>query len=143
MFDENEPVQVPWEALDALKRDRQPVARPELSVDDLVFVGFNSRIAALDRATGELIWDWTSPQGSGFVALLLEGDQLVVSVSGYTFALDPATGETLWTNLLKGFGYGIPCLVSTAGTTLNHSAAAAEQAAQQARQNAANHSSHP
>ena len=143
MFDENEPVQEPWEALDALKRDREPVARPELSVDDLVFVGFNSRVAALDRATGELIWDWTSPHGSGFVALLLEGDQLVVSVSGYTFALDPATGETLWTNLLKGFGYGIPCLVSTAGTTLNHSAAAAEQAAQQARQNASQNSSHP
>ena len=142
MFAEDEPVQEPWEALADLPRDGRPPAPAEWSVEDLVFVGFNSRIAALDRATGDLVWDWKTPNGSGFVALLLEGDQLVVSVSGYTYALDPTTGETLWTNLLKGFGYGIPCLVSTSGTTLGHSAAAAEQAAQQARQNSANNSAH-
>ena len=142
MFAEDEPVQEPWEGLDGQKPARQPVERPELTVDDLVFVGFNSRIAALDRATGDLLWDWKAPHGSGFVAILLDRDQLIVSVSGYTYALDPTTGETLWKNLLKGFGYGIPCLVSTAGTTLGHSAAAAETAAQQARQNAANSSAH-
>ncbi len=137
MFAEDEPVQEPWKALDALSRDREPVAGPELTVEDLVFVGFNSRIAALDRATGELVWDWKAPHGSGFVAILLDGDQLIVSVSGYTYALDPASGDTLWSNLLKGFGYGIPCLVSTSGSTLGHSAAAAETEAQQARQNSA------
>jgi outer membrane protein assembly factor BamB len=135
MFAEDEPVQEPWEALDALQRDREPVAGSEWILDDLVFVGFNSRIAALDRATGELIWDWKAPHGSGFVAILLDIDQLIVSVSGYTYALDPATGDTLWTNLLKGFGYGIPCLVSKTGSTLGHSAAAAETEAQQSRQN--------
>ncbi len=142
MFSDDEPRPEPWEEHFDSASDRETPRKKNLTVDDLVFVGFNSRIAALDRANGELIWDWTSPHGSGFVALLLEGDQLVVSVSGYTYALDPATGETLWTNLLKGFGYGIPCLVSTSGSTLGHSAAAAEQAAQQARQNAANNSSH-
>lgn len=111
--------------------------RDDRSVDDLVFVGFNSRIAALDRLTGEIVWSWKSPKGSGFVALLLENDRLVVSVSGYTYALDPVTGEVLWTNLLQGFGYGIPCLVSTAGSTLPLSAAAAEQQAQQAQRSAA------
>lgn len=141
MFSDDEPQPEPWEEHFQVASDGETPRKNVLTVDDLVFVGFNSRIAALDRANGELVWDWTSPHGSGFVAMLLEGDQLVVSVSGYTFALDPATGETLWTNLLKGFGYGIPCLVSTSGTTLGHSAAAAEQAAQQARQNSANSSS--
>ncbi len=142
MFSKEVPEQESWEPVGARQPGSESSTGAELTVDDLVYVGFNSRIAALNRLTGELVWDWKAPSGSGFVALLLEGDQLVVSVSGYTYALDPATGETLWTNLLKGFGYGIPCLVSTSGTTLGHSAAAAEQAAQQARQNSANNASH-
>ncbi len=137
MFSNEEPEHEPWEPVGSRQLGGESPTGAELTVDDLVYVGFNSRIAALNRLTGELVWDWKAPSGSGFVALLLEGDQLVVSVSGYTYALDPATGETLWTNLLKGFGYGIPCLVSTSGTTLGHSAAAAEAAAQQAQQSAA------
>lgn len=96
-------------------------------MSDLIYVGFNSRIAALDRATGERVWDWEAPHGSGFVALLLDGEQLIVSVQGYTWSLDPATGDTLWENLLKGFGYGIPCLVSTAGSSLAQSTLAEEE----------------
>lgn len=142
MFSDDTPHSDSGEELAENSSDENALRKYDLTVDDLVFVGFNSRIAALDRANGQLAWDWKSPHGSGFVALLLEGDQLIVSVSGYTYALDPTTGETLWTNLLKGFGYGIPCLVSTSGSTLTHSAAAAEQAAQQARQNASNNASH-
>lgn len=96
-------------------------------MSDLIYVGFNSRIAALDRATGELVWDWKAPYGSGFVALLLDGEQLIVSVQGYTWALDPLTGDTLWENQLKGFGYGVPCLVSTAGSTLSQSTLAEQE----------------
>jgi|GEM_PF-688440 len=137
MFANENPIQDPWKSPDIPQTQNEPVDRPSLTVDDLVFVGFNSKIAALDRATGDLVWQWKAPKGSGFVAILLDGDQLVVSVSGYTYAVDPATGETLWTNPLKGFGFGIPCLVSTSGSTLGHSAAAAETEAQQARQRAA------
>jgi len=61
-------------------------------VNKLIFVGFNSRVAALDRDSGALIWQWTSPRGSGYVTLLLDGDCLIVSVVGYTYCLDPATG---------------------------------------------------
>ena len=39
-------------------------------VADLVFVGFNSRAAALHRESGEIVWKWKSPQGSGAVALM-------------------------------------------------------------------------
>ena len=137
MFPNQEPAPESWEDRHPRHPSPQPVNQPLYAVDDLVFVGFNSRIAALDRATGELVWDWKSPKGSGFVALLLQGDQLIVSVYGYTYALDPATGDTLWANLLKGFGAGIPCLVSTSGSTLAYSTAAAEAAAQQAQQAAA------
>ena len=89
----------------------------KVEVKDLVFVGFNSRIAALRRDTGKLEWQWLAPTGKGYVALLLDGEWLIASVDGYTYGLDALSGETLWFNELKGFGTGVPCLVSTAGTT--------------------------
>ena len=54
----------------------------ELYVDDLVFVGFNSRIAALHRQTGELVWNWKSPSGSDLVALLQDGDPWIAAFAG-------------------------------------------------------------
>ena len=83
----------------------------------LVFVGFNSRIAALDRDTGELVWKWISPKGSGLPVVLLDGDRLIVSVMGYTYCLDPASGAEIWNNPLPGMGLGIPNLASARGNT--------------------------
>ena len=86
-------------------------------VDTLVFVAFNSRIAALDRTTGEIVWKWKSPQGSGLPTLLLDGDRLIASLQGYTYCLDPMTGDELWRNPLKGMGLGLACLASVRGNT--------------------------
>lgn len=99
--------------------------------ESLVYVGFNSRVVALDRTTGRLVWDWKSPKGSGFVAVLLDGDRLMVSVQGYTYCLDPNSGVELWSNPLSGMGVGIPCLTTAHGTTLawsNLAQIAADQA---------------
>ena len=86
--------------------------------DSLIFVSFNSRVVALDRHSGKLVWDWKSPKGSGFVAVLLDADRLIVSVQGYTYCLDPDSGICLWSNPLSGMGTGIPCLASSRGSTL-------------------------
>lgn len=101
----------------------------DLSLMDLVFAGFNRRVVALHRDTGEIIWQWKSPQGSGFPALLLDGDRLIVSVQGYMYCLDPVTGEEMWSNPLKGMGMGTACLASLQGNS--GSAAAAAVIAQQ------------
>ena len=106
----------------------QPMS-PELSVLDLIYVGFNSRVVAMHRETGEVVWDWKSPKGSGFVATLLDGDLLVASVNGYMYGLDAVTGQQLWTNPLKGMGVGVPSLTSIRGNS--GSAAAAALIAQQ------------
>jgi len=82
---------------------------------DLVFVGFNKNILALDRYTGELSWSWKSPKGSGYPALILDEDRLIVSVSGYMYCLEPTTGAVVWENELKGFGTGVSSLVSVRG----------------------------
>ena len=92
-----------------------------IAVADLVFVGFNSRAAALHRETGQIAWQWKSPKGSGFVALLLDGERLIASVHGYTYCLNPLTGEQLWTNPMPGFGLGVTCLTSFRGSSLGAS----------------------
>lgn len=84
----------------------------EPSIAELVFIGLNRRVAALDRASGALTWQWKAPHGAGAVALMLDGDRLVASVQGYTYCLDAASGKELWSNKLKGFGLGIACLTS-------------------------------
>ena len=100
-------------------------------MEDIVYVGFNRRVIALDRYTGEKIWDWKSPKGSGFPSILVDGDRLIVSVQGYTYCLEPITGALVWENELKGFGTGIPSLASVRGPSLQGGAAAIA-AAQQA-----------
>jgi outer membrane protein assembly factor BamB len=99
---------------------------------DIVYVGFNRRVIALDRYTGEKIWDWKSPKGSGFPSILVDGDRLIVSVEGYTYCLEPITGALVWENELKGYGTGIPSLASARGSTSLQGGAAATAAAQQA-----------
>ena len=106
-----------------------------MRVEGFVFVGLRSRVAALDRQTGDIIWHWKASAGSGFVSLLLDGDSLFVSVQGYTYCLDPATGQQLWLNPLKGFGIGITSLASSRGQS--SSAPAAQAAAQRAATGAA------
>lgn len=96
-----------------------------VSVMDLVFLGFNSRVIALHRETGQVIWMWKSPKGrSSHVAVLLDGDIIVASVHGYTYGLDPISGRQLWMNELKGTGFGIPSVVSLRGNSGSAGAAA-------------------
>lgn len=84
-------------------------------LSDLIFVGFNSRVAALHRRTGRRMWDWRSPKGKGYVTVLLDGDRLIVSVIGYTYCLDALTGRELWSNELEGMGTGVVSLASVRG----------------------------
>lgn len=104
----------------------------DVSILDLVYVGFNSRVVCLHRDTGEIIWQWKSPKGTGFVTTLLDGDRIIASVQGYMYCLDAVTGEQYWTNPLTGMGLGVPCLTSIHGSS--GSAAAAAIIAQQQQQ---------
>lgn len=109
---------------------------------DQIFVGFNSRVVALNRYDGSLTWTWKSPAGSsGFVAVLVDGDRLIVSVQGYTYCLNPANGQQVWANPLTGLGLGTPCVASVHGSTIGTSAAAKDREDQQAASDAATHSS--
>ncbi len=100
------------------KNEQSSAGSPARDAGSLVFVSFNSRVVGLDRETGELIWKWKSPKGSGLPVILLDGDRLIVSVQGYMYCLDPVTGGgEMWQNPLKGLGVGTPCLASARGNT--------------------------
>lgn len=106
-----------------------------MNTADLIFVGFNRRVAALRRQTGELVWEWKAPNGMSYVSLLLDGNLLIVSVNGYMYGLDAATGNQRWYNPMKGFGTGVAAMVSVNGMSSNPvNAAAADEAARQANQ---------
>jgi hypothetical protein len=85
-----------------------------MKIDDLVFVGLNGHVVAMNRKNGEIAWSNDQHRG-GYVSLLLDGDRLVVSSDGYLYCLDPLNGDVLWENPLKGKGTGVACIVSVRG----------------------------
>lgn len=109
-----------------------------MTVENLIFIGLNGRVATLDRRSGEIVWEWKCAHSSGYVSLLVDHGRLIVSVNGYTHCLDPLTGEQFWENTLKGFGTG-PAAIATvnAHTPTMLSAAAAQDAANAAAASAA------
>ncbi len=88
-----------------------------MMAEDFLFVGFNRRVAALHKQTGELVWRWKAPRGTGFVSLLVEGEYVYASVNGYTYCLDGRTGYEVWNNPMTGFGVGVTCLATCSGYT--------------------------
>ncbi len=107
-----------------------------MKISDLLFVGFNSRVVALHKIDGRLVWNWKAPKGSGYAAVLVDGHQLFASVNGYTYSLDPFTGQERWGNTLGGMGTGVPCLASATGGTTAYSPLAEEQVRAQAHSSA-------
>src|SRR5262245_20045067 len=101
------------------------------SLDHMVYVGLNGRVACLERETGAVLWEWRCPKPrSGYVTLLVDRDLLLVTVSGYTYALRAHTGEQVWYNPLTGYGTGVASIATargaTAATVVAQAAAAAE-----------------
>jgi outer membrane protein assembly factor BamB len=83
----------------------------------LVFIGIKGRVVALDRDSGTETW--RSQLGTDYVSVLWDGSALFAVASGEIWRLDPATGDQVWHNQLKGLGRGLVSLASTqmAGAT--------------------------
>ena len=92
---------------------------------DLLFIGIRGAVLALDKQSGARVWE-TNLESSGFVTLLVEGNQVFAGTHGKVFCLNAATGELLWQDGLRGYGYGLLSL-ATQSQSVNPSTAAAEE----------------
>lgn len=109
-----------------------------MNLDNLIFACFNGYVVCLNRNNGRLVWK--NKLRTGYMTLLLDGDRLIVSSSGYMFCLDPLTGDELWSNDLPGTGTGVPALASVRGHSPDIAGNSAQQTSDQSA--ASNSSSH-
>ena len=69
---------------------------PPVLYDGVVYVGSGTHIHALDSSTGELLWSKEIDVHVSFAPLIVAGVMYVSSSRGYLYALDAATGSTIW-----------------------------------------------
>jgi outer membrane protein assembly factor BamB len=93
---------------------------------NLVFIGINGSVVALERATGAQVWA-TLLARSPFVNVVFQDGVILASCRGEVFCLDPLTGNALWHNPLKGLGTGIATIASAASPESGNAAVLAEK----------------
>jgi outer membrane protein assembly factor BamB len=98
-----------------------------------VYVGIKGYVVALDRDGGDEMWR-AELHSAEYVTVFFDGTGLFAANSGEAWRLDPATGETIWHNQLKGLGRGLVSFASS----LSANAASTETAEEKRRRDAAN-----
>lgn len=78
----------------------------------LIFVGIKDSVVALDEHTGAEVWR-AELRSSDYVTVFWDGEALLAANAGEVWRLDPARGEVLWHNELKGMGRGLVSLASS------------------------------
>lgn len=96
-----------------------------------VFVGIRGTVVALDKETGEIIWE-THLNGDEFVHLVLDGNYLYATTHGEIFCVEPGTGRVRWGNPLKGYGAGVASIAVRAASGAGRDAL--EEATEERRQ---------
>lgn len=87
-----------------------------MRMDQMVLAGLNGRVMALNRDNGQIVWEWHSPKPrKGFVTVMLDGDWLIVGISGYLYCLEAASGRLIWQNPLTGYGIALFSFASVRG----------------------------
>jgi outer membrane protein assembly factor BamB len=97
----------------APERLRYPESEEATMAQGNLFIGIKGTVLAIDRATGETVWETQLADG-GFVNVVLDGSELYAATQGELYRLDPASGEVLWNNGLKGKGYGLIAIAQAA-----------------------------
>jgi len=84
-----------------------------MKTDDIILLGLKNSVTAISRSTGERIW-CTSLKGPSlgvngheYVSLATDQTRVFAHSAGYLHCLDLKTGQLLWTNELKGYGFGL------------------------------------
>ena len=80
--------------------------------DLLVIIALNSSVAAVLKSNGRTLWQTDLPgiMGDRFVTLACDATHVYAYAKGKLHCLSLDKGKILWTNELKGFGYGLASL---------------------------------
>ena len=94
----------------------------------LLFAGTHGHVVALDKRTGQTVWDTSLPRtGYMVVSILLEDGLLFCASGGRTFALDPEDGRIMWDNHMAGLGSGLVYLATEQSSQQGGMATLAQQ----------------
>lgn len=100
-----------------------------------LFIFSNGRVAAIDKKTGDIIWEIKIKQYAGrsmsysYGQIFAEDGKVYVGCSGMLFCLNAKDGSLLWKNELKGWGYQFVALANMGSEGAIASSAAATTAA--------------
>lgn len=80
-----------------------------MKLEEIILIGVKHSVAAVSKANGAILWTTKLPGGIGgeFVTVTCDGEKVFVHSGGQLFALDLTDGQVLWTNELRGYGYGL------------------------------------
>lgn len=90
-----------------------------ITPENLVLVAVKQSVVAFDRRSGERVWTQklVSSLSEDFVTVVADARQVYAHTKGEVFCLDLFTGEVLWRDGLRGFGYGIASIALPGGPT--------------------------
>jgi outer membrane protein assembly factor BamB len=85
------------------------IVTPIMKAQELILIGVKHSVSAVSKADGHLLWTTKLPGGLGsdFVTVACDGERVFAHGSGQLFCLDLPSGRLLWTNELRGYGYGL------------------------------------
>jgi PQQ-like domain len=80
-----------------------------MKLQEIILIGVRHSVSAVSKANGAVLWTTKLPGGLGsdFVAVACDGERVFAHSSGQLFCLDLWSGRRLWTNELRGCGYGL------------------------------------
>ena len=80
-----------------------------MNLNDVIFMSLNSRVIALNKGNGQILWDTKlgGVLGDRFITLNSDGQHVFAFCKGQIYCLNVSSGNIVWTNELKGYGYGI------------------------------------
>jgi len=95
------------------------VTTPPMNPADLLLLATKNVVIALHKDTGEILWKTKLNSGWGgeFVTLMADDQLVFAHARGSVSCLELATGKILWTNELKGLGYGLASLAFPGGAS--------------------------
>lgn len=85
------------------------IVTPIMKASEIILIGIKHSVSAVSRANGQVLWTTKLPGGLGgdFVAVACDGERVFAHSSGQLFCMELSSGRMLWTNELRGYGYGL------------------------------------